>query len=421
MVTYEDFIKEQRKKGISSESTSIISFGKSEYSVFANIQGDPKDYIDVAKKSKNLEIIMVNSTAPEGFFESLKDFVKEANDEVKIKNGIVGEATKEEFFKGEKIIEELISQIDPNWTDKQKLAFVHYNIPKLISYMPDANLTTQTPTKASIDSRNIWKSLVNEKSVCNGITYIEQNILSRIGIKSRELSSGSHSFLLVELSEGNIITDATWDLTNCLYGAKPEYFGITYEELRQRDQGRNSHKLKNPPEDAIEINDEELREIFYSIGITNEDRSFKFPLFRKLSDLNLEEFETSDEKVNCFLNFLIQNCPEELSHLEETRQIMEMFISQKVGIPNDKITTKYVYDKDDKTCEKPYLISHINDEEMRDTVKFLNLETMSFDDLSIEDLDKQYKQHNNSKTETFWKGLLENKDITSQEIDFIKE
>ena len=36
-----------------------------------------------------------------------------------------------------KIIEDVISQINPDWSVKQKLAFLHYKMGELISYVPD--------------------------------------------------------------------------------------------------------------------------------------------------------------------------------------------------------------------------------------------------------------------------------------------
>ena len=141
---------------------------------------------------------------------------------------------------------------------------MHYKIGELISYAPDFNFNGMfVNSENSTDTRNIWKSLVNGKSVCNGITSIVRNILSRVGISTKELSSDTHSFLLVETEDGNIIIDPTWDLKNTLYGARPMYFGKTYEQLREQEQGlSNAHKLKYPPENVIEIPEEELREIF---------------------------------------------------------------------------------------------------------------------------------------------------------------
>ena len=410
MVTYEEFMREQTKKGI--HEIELIKFSDSEEStIFADIHGDPSEYLDIAKNTDKLKIIQTKINGTQEFYDSLIEFVKEVNDNVEIKNGNVGTATKDEFFKGEEIITKVISEINPEWTTKQKAAFVHYKMGELISYVPDINFSGKyIDSKTAKNSRNIWKSLIEGKSVCNGITYIQQNILSRLGIKSRELSSPTHSFLLIETEEGNIISDATWDLSKSLYGARPEHFGVAYEELRKREEIlSNAHKLENPPEDVIEISDKELREIYHSIGFTNEDRTFKFPLYDIFQEINNEEKYTVQEKTNVFLERLTEKFPEEVKHLQETRNMLEIFIEQ-LGIQSKDISTRYVYNKDDVNCENPNLILHINSQEMKDKIKILNLKNMNFDDINIDDFDRQFKSHDEDTREPFWKQYIKNKD-----------
>lgn len=236
------------------------------------------------------------------FYRQLVECVKDSDTKISIANGIIGNATKEDFLQGEEIIEEVVKGIQPNWTKKQITAYVHYKIGELISYVPDFNFNGMFVNSAnSNDTRNIWKSLVNGKSVCNGIISISRNILSRVGVSTRELSSGTHSFLLVETEDGNIITDPTWDLKNTLYGARPMYFGKTYEQLREQEEGlSNAHRLENPPENVIEIPEEELREIYYTLGYAKEDRTFIFPILDKVSEINSNRYENMQDKLNAF-------------------------------------------------------------------------------------------------------------------------
>lgn len=414
MVTYEEFLEEQKRKGI--EKIELIEFSDSGDScVFANIHGDPKEYIDVARKAQDLKYIQSKLEGTQEFYDSLKEFIGAAKDDVKITNGPVGSATKDEFLKGEEIIKQLISEINPEWSTKQKAAFVHYKMGQLVSYLPDVKVSGEyVPTKITGGARNIWKALSEGKSVCNGVTYIQQNILARLGIKTRELSSGSHSFMLVETDEGNIISDATWDLTNTLYGAMPTHFGVTYEDLRKREQGlSNAHKLEETPENIVGIEEEELREIFHSIGFTDENRSFKFPLYYKFKGLEEKHFENQQEKITAFLEIITKDFPKEATHLQETRSIIESFI-EEIGVAKENITTRYVYDRDDEECKNPHLILHIDDEEMKNKVKFLNIDKMSFDDIEIEELDKQYKKHDLDTREPFWKQYIktQEKEVT---------
>lgn len=288
-----------------------------------------------------------------------------------------------------------------------------------MSYIPDVKVSNQyVPTEATEGARNIWKALSEGKSVCNGAVYIQQNILARLGIQSIELSSGTHSYLLIKTEEGNIISDATWDLPDTLYGAMPTYFGVTYEELRKREDGlSNAHKLENPPNDVVEISEEELREIYHSIGLTDENKSFKFPLYYKFKELETQQFETQEEKINFFLEIITNEFQKETTHLQETRRIIEVFLKE-MGIDEKDVTTRYVYDKEDTKCKNPKLVLHINSENMKNKVKFLNIDNMSFEDIEIEELDKNYKKHDLDTREEFWKKYMKTQD---KEITINKE
>ena len=237
--------------------------------------------------------IQVREDESPEFYQELAEYVKNCRTKISIANGIIGNATREDFYKGEKIIEKIVKEIQPNWSKKQIIAYVHYKIGELISYVPDFKFNGMSINSAnSNDTRNIWKSLINGKSVCNGITAISRNILARVGVSTRELSSSTHSFLLAETEEGNIITDPTWDLKNTLYGARPMYFGKTYEQLREQEEGlSNAHKLESPPENVIEVPEEELREIYYTLGYTREDRTFIFPILDRVSEIKENRYE----------------------------------------------------------------------------------------------------------------------------------
>lgn len=203
------------------------------------------------------------------FYQDLLECVKNCNSRITIANGIMGNASKEEFLQGEEIIKKVLEEISPNWSAKQKVAFVHYKMGELVSYIPDFNFNGMyANSQTTTDSRNIWKSLVTGKSVCNGITSIARNIMARIGINTKELDSGTHTFILAQVKEGNIIIDPTWDLRRSLYGARPMYFGKTYEQIRSIEtELSNAHKLEKPLGNVLEISDEELREIYHSLRI----------------------------------------------------------------------------------------------------------------------------------------------------------
>lgn len=352
--------------------------------------------------------IQVREDESQEFYQELAKYVKSCNNKISIANGIIGNATREDFLQGEEIIEEIVREIQPNWTKKQIAAYVHYKIGKLISYVPDFNFNGMFVNSAnSNDTRNIWKSLINGKSVCNGITSIARNILSRVGVVTRELSSGTHSFLLVETEEGNIITDPTWDLKNTLYGARPMYFGKTYEQLRGQEEGlSNAHKLENLPENVIEIPEEELREIYYTLGYTKEDRTFIFPILDRVTEIKENRYESVKEKLDTFFEMFTKEFSRESTHLSETRTILESCLYE-LGIEPGDLRTKFIYKKEDKDCNNPYLSLLINDEQQREQLVYcLDLEIMQFRNMDVIELDSKYKIHDLDTANPFWKKYL---------------
>ena len=404
MITYEEFLRINNIQSLRS-----IFFGQ-EKMMFedATIEGDPKQYIDIAMKAKDLRYLRVGEFQEIGYYESLTEFIRHCSEEVKISNGIIGVANKLEYLNGEENINQILAEINPEWSTKQKLAYTHYKMGQIVSYVPDFNFCGRyVNSPMANNSRNIWKSIVDGKSVCNGIVDIQRNILSRLGIKTIELSSGTHSFLLTETEDGNIITDPTWDLSNTLYQARPQYFGVTYEELRRREKGlSNAHKLDNPPENIIEISEQELREIYYSLGLTNEDRTFLFPILDEVQKINGKEYPDLEVKIDDFFNMFSEKFSKEASHLSETRTLLETAISE-LGIERNQIRTKFVYSKDDEDSENPFLIFHINSDGLKEKIRILEMEEMKFKGVDLKEFDQKYKLHDLDTTEPFWKKIME--------------
>ena len=383
-----------------------------------NIEEFKKKYDIRIDELEDFTRIQVKEDESQEFYQELGECIKDFKGKVSIANGIIGNATKEEFLQGEKIIQEVVEGIDSNWSEKQKVAFVHYKIGKLISYVPDFNFSGKfVNSPISSNSRNIWKSVVDGKSVCNGIISITRNILSRTGVHTKELSSGTHSFLLAETEEGNIITDPTWDLKNSLYGARPMYFGKTYEQLREQEEGlSNAHKLETPPENVIEISEQELREIYYSLGCTKEDRTFIFPILDKVTEINSNRYENSEEKLNALFTMFTREFPKEAMHLSETRTILESCLYE-LGIEPKDLITKFIYDKKDKECENPYLSLLINSvQEGKPMIYYLESDIMQFRNISVNELEDKYKTHNLDTVEPFWKKYLSKEERKSDEL-----
>lgn len=219
----------------------------------------------------------------------------------------------------------------------------------------------------------------------------------------------------METEEGNIISDATWDLKNSLYGSKPMYFGKTYEQVREIEKGQsNAHKLENPPENVIEIPDKELREIFHSLGYTDEDRKFLFPMYYKIQEIKDKEYDSQEEMIDEFLAMFTQDFSEEATHLSETRNMLEGAMNE-LGISSKDLTTKFVYQKSDEECEKPLLSLFVKNEQGKNEIKLLDTNEMQFKSIDVMDFDKEYKPHDLDTVQPFWKQYLPQMEKTYRE------
>lgn len=391
--------------------------GESHFFIDAHVSDcNPNQYIDIAQKAKDLKDLMAGSTESQEFYDGLTEFIKNCGADIQISNNVVGKSTKDEYFKAEEIISSIIGEIDSNWSIKQKLAYTHYKMGEIISYLPDCAFRGRfANAKESKDSRNIWRALVNGESVCDGIVDIQRNILSRLGIETTALHSKSHDYLLTKTEEGNIITDPTWDLSNSCFGARPNYFGRTYEELRKDDEPlSNAHKLETPPEDVISISEQELREIYHSIGLTNEDRTFPLPILGEVEKINEQGYKTSDEKYAALFEMFSQKFPEKSRHLSESRSILKSaFVN--LGLDGKEIISEFVYSLDDEEFSNPLLVFHNNSEKSKRVVKILGKKDGSFTTMDLEEFDKKYRLHRLDTLEPFWKKYLPQKEEKQQE------
>lgn len=220
-----------------------------------------------------------------------------------------------EYIEAEKWITSVISKLKPEYTAAQKIAIIDNEIGKKISYSPEfstKNFDLNVIKNSANAARCLWKIISSGYGVCNGIANIEQYIFNRVGIESEFIESGNHAFLKVEnvdieLSNGqftkiNGILDPTWNLAAHTFGGQPENFIISYEEARKHDidsQGKDCEahfcdkKLKNLNNT---LDDNDLKYLFQSVGITNPDGTFPLELFlNKLKGID-EQYTRKSQK-----------------------------------------------------------------------------------------------------------------------------
>ncbi len=413
MVTYDEFMKDNKKVKILKElylgNERKESFLDSINEERARILGNPSEYLDVAQRATELERLEMDTTErhDKQWYEAARNFVVNCKENIRIGNCSVGLCTKGEFLEAENIIEEIVAQINPNWTVKQKLAFVHFKIGELVTYMADYPSNSKPPTTQYISgARNIWKSLTSGISVCNGITYIQRTILSRVGVTTKELSSGTHSFMLTETEDGNIITDATWDLDYTTFGCKPQYFGKTYEEFRKIDgDNSNAHKLEDPPTNVISISDEELREIYYSIGIIGKDGKFNSKVSEIITEMKSREFSSQEERTSRVWELIEEKLGDKFAHIEECKSMFENCLRWH-GVDMQNVTSQYVYALDDSEFMSPKLVINIKGKNNTSRTKMIDPKGNRVLDISAEELQAKFRYHKNNTQPPFWENQI---------------
>lgn len=272
-----------------------------------------------------------------------------------------GVSTTQEYKTGENWIDSILSKIDDQWTEVQKLAYIHYAIGKKMSYSPDFD----TEVSNEKDARALWKIISSGYGVCNGIAQIEQYMLKKVGIISKVVSSGTHAFLKIEDIElptkdgktvrGSTIVDPTWDLAASRYDGRPNNFCRSYEEIRKSDinsEGEDSECHKNDEEllDAtLNLDDESLRKIFTSIGIAYKDGNFKIKELidksQKIDSLNL----APEKSIEMQLQLLSRYYPQFATCQNSTLTILQGISLGQDNLRLEKCVASRVYERrDDK-------------------------------------------------------------------------
>ena len=285
-------------------------------------------------------------------------------------------STGQEFVNAENWIKDVISQIQDEWTDLQKVAYIDYRIGKKISYSPDF----ETEVFDLYSARSLWKIIDSGYGICDGISQVEQYLLERIGIEAQLVYGFEHAFLVlpniaIPRSDGTVvigktIVDPTWNLASHRYNAYPNLFAINYEQAREFDlrEGEdirchlNSRELSG---ETIGIEEEELRKIYVSVGIANEDGTFKIADMMSESDAIAQKDIPLRDKIEEQLRLLAKTYPDFYKCQNSTMSVMSNLLNHE-NMNYKKIVVNRVYAKDDKDKEPIVYVCCItdNDEEL---------------------------------------------------------
>lgn len=338
-------------------------------------------------------------------------------------------STGEEYIRGEAWIESILQEINPEWSDIQKIAFIDYKIGKKISYSPDVD--TEVFNKE--DAQSLWKIIDSGYGTCAGIVQVEQYILRKIGIEAEFVSSKNHAFLKLknielpnengELVRGDTILDPTWNLKAHRYHAKPEKFCKSYQEIRQNDIDKNGVDTKCHENDeqladvTLGLTDKSLREVFKSLGLTDKDGAFLIKeLFEKsklIDNSNLPE----EEWIKQQFSLLADYCPEFATCQNETISILRAVIFNQENQQFNRCVVNRVYERDDKT-KRPVLYVYMNLPESGKKFYFADKDIGQFVELSQKEFEARFecyeKDLQEQKGHRPWQDLAVTENLTQE-------
>lgn len=270
------------------------------------------------------------------------------------------DSTVTEFLMAEEWIKDVLENIQEDWSDLQKAAYIDYRIGKKISYTPDFD----TEVSDIGSARALWRIIVSGYGVCNGIAQIEQYMLKRVGIESEMVSAKTHAFLKVKdieipredgtIIKGDTIFDPTWNLTAHRYNCKPNHFARSYEEIRKFDilkDGTDRCCHKNDQafrQETIDIEESVLRQVYKSIGLTKENGHFPVEDMSEESDKIAKRDLSLEQKIEKQLELLRKINPAFDKCQNSTMGILSSILLNHPEMEFDRCVINRVYNKSDE-------------------------------------------------------------------------
>lgn len=296
-------------------------------------------------------------------FEKMKSLI-EVCPSMKVYNEDDGKgfsSTADEYITAKEWIDKCISQIPEECTVLQKIALVDNMIGQQFCYSPDY----ETETHDAEGARAVWKVIASKKGVCIGISEVEVLMLKRLGVNAELILAPGHAFVKVSGLEiekadgtveiGNSIIDPTWNLAAHRFKGMPANFLVSYEEIRKHDifsDGRDymCHKNDRDLLDANFMLDEQsLRALYKSVGLTNEDGIFPIDEMNEMSD-NMNEYKRNNPKENVDgqLRILKKFCPDFNSYIYESMKILRGNLLKKENMGIKKMSVSKIRSKTDE-------------------------------------------------------------------------
>ncbi len=313
----------------------------------------------------------------------------------------MGKATIDEYQRAEEWIDSVLNQIQPEWTNLQKLAYIDYSICQRGSYAP----TFDTEIANEDDARSIWRIVNSGYGVCNGFAELEVYMLKRASVDAERVSGVNHAFVRVkdiempnengEMVRGDTIVDPTWNLTANRFGTIPRLFCISYETARKQDisNGKDYECHQNDKELSditLELSEENIRKVFQSIGvITREDGKFPaYEVFQKAREIDSTPIP-SKEKMEKLLSLVPAYREDFATCQNSTISFLKNVILLQPNLVFDTCALGKVHEREDAN-KNPIVYAYSRFPDGSETIFYADSEKKSFVPLSIEEFDKRF-------------------------------
>lgn len=217
------------------------------------------------------------------------DTISEINNDIIEKLGITSiliganenhneeEISVEKYKKIRSILDEVVKNIDPEQSDREKFKTVYTILANMLTYDDEATEKgTEYADENKEKCRNLENGLLLGKCVCAGYAEILKQTLSLVGIESHFVGSQAdkeeitHAYNIVKIDGKWYNTDLTWDYENIRNNIPPQYCLKNDEDFRK--VGKLDSKEHHIPRDeqtpecedeSIELYPELKKNVFY--------------------------------------------------------------------------------------------------------------------------------------------------------------
>lgn len=310
-------------------------------------------------------------------------------------------STIKEYKNAEEWIKSVLQEVNPEWEDIEKVAYIDNAIGKRISYSPNFN----TEVFKDLDSRALWKIIDTGYGTCEGISKIEKYMFDKIGVDSEIIESKTHAFLKLKkiklpnvdgtIEIGDTILDPTWNLAAHRYRSYPENFCLNYEDIRQHDRSdKGDYKAHENDEELKEVifslDEKVVRKIYTKIGIADEKGEFPLQSLINAAKLLSKPEIPQEEKWKKALLLIQEYQPDFAVCINETVFTLSSVISDYVNLEFKQCIMHRVYNKADKD-KKAVLYVSVNLPGVGKKFYFAEKETAQFVELTQKEVEEKFE------------------------------